>query len=76
MTYYVSTDIHPFTCQFLPGTPWSDPAIYAKTSPITYITQTTTPTLIEHGELDRRAPISNAYELYQGLQDVGGCRRV
>ena len=27
--------------------------------------------MIQHGELDRRVPISNAYELYRGLQDVG-----
>ena len=71
MTYYVSTDIHPFTRQYLKATPWSDPAIYATTSPITYVKQATTPTLIQHGELDRRVPIANAYELYQGLQDVG-----
>ena len=30
-----------------------------------------TPTLIQHGEFDRRVPIPNAYELFQGLQDVG-----
>lgn len=70
-TYYVSTDIHPFTRQYLQSTPWSDPEIYAKTSPITYVKQARTPTLIQHGELDRRVPISNAYELYQALQDVG-----
>jgi len=71
MTYYVNTDIHPFTRQYLEATPWSDPAIYAKTSPMTYINQATTPTLIQHGEFDRRVPIPNAYELYQGLRDVG-----
>jgi dipeptidyl aminopeptidase/acylaminoacyl peptidase len=71
MTYYVNTDIHPFTRQYLKATPWTDPAIYAKTSPITYITKAKTPTLIQHGEFDRRVPIPNAYELYQGLQDVG-----
>ena len=71
MTYYVSTDIHPFTRQYLQATPWSDPEIYAKTSPITYVKQARTPTLIQHGELDRRVPIANAYELYQALQDVG-----
>ncbi|MDA0313134.1 MAG: S9 family peptidase [Gemmatimonadetes bacterium] len=71
MTYYVNTDIHPFTRQYLKGTPWSDPAIYAVTSPITNILQASTPTLIQHGELDRRVPTPNAYELYQGLQDVG-----
>ena len=27
--------------------------------------------MIQHGELDRRVPIANAFELYQGLQDVG-----
>ncbi len=71
MTYYVSTDIHPFTRQYLQATPWNDPEIYAKTSPITYVKQARTPTLIQHGELDRRVPISNAYELFQALQDVG-----
>jgi len=71
MTYYVNTDIHPFTRQYLKGTPWDDPEIYAKTSPITNITRASTPTLIQHGEFDGRVPIPNAYELYQGLQDQG-----
>ncbi len=71
MTYYVNTDIHPFTRQYLKGTPWDDPEVYAKTSPMTNITKATTPTLIQHGEFDRRVPIPNAYELYQGLQDQG-----
>jgi dipeptidyl aminopeptidase/acylaminoacyl peptidase len=69
MTYYVSTDIHPFTRQYLKATPWEDPAIYAKTSPITYIKGAKTPTLIQHGATDQRVPLPNAFELYQGLQD-------
>ena len=69
MTYYVNTDIHPFTRQYLKATPWDDPEIYAKTSPITYIKQAGTPTLIQHGAADQRVPLPNAYELYQGLQD-------
>jgi dipeptidyl aminopeptidase/acylaminoacyl peptidase len=71
VTYYANTDIHPFTRQYLKATPWEDPEIYAKTSPMTFINQASTPTLIQHGEMDRRVPIANAYELYQGLQDVG-----
>lgn len=71
MTYYVNTDIHPFTRHYLGATPWDDPAIYAKTSPMTTIKQAKTPTLIQHGEFDTRVPTPNAYELYQGLQDVG-----
>ena len=70
-TYYTSTDIHPFTRQYLQATPWDDPEIYAKTSPITNIRNAQTPTLIQHGELDRRVPIANAYEMLQGLRDMG-----
>lgn len=69
MTYYVNTDIHPFTRQYLKATPWSDEGIYQKTSPMTNINLAKTPTLIQHGELDRRVPIANAYELLQGLRD-------
>jgi dipeptidyl aminopeptidase/acylaminoacyl peptidase len=69
MTYYVNTDIHPFTRQYLQATPWDDPEIYAKTSPITYIKQAKTPTLIQHGATDQRVPLPNAFELYRGLLD-------
>ncbi len=71
MTYYVNTDIHPFTRQYLKATPWSDEEIYKRTSPMTNINNAKTPTLIQHGEFDKRVPIANAYELLQGLRDVG-----
>ncbi len=71
MTYYVNTDIHPFTRQYLKATPWDDPEIYRKTSPISYVKSARTPTLIQHGELDKRVPIPNAYELQQALEDRG-----
>jgi len=70
-TYYYNTDITPFTIQYLDKDPATDPEIYAKTSPMTYIKQAKTPTLIQHGEFDRRVPIPNAYELRQGLVDRG-----
>ena len=70
-TYYYNTDITPFTIQYLDKDPAMDPEIYAKTSPMTYIRRAKTPTLIQHGELDRRVPIPNAYELRQGLEDRG-----
>jgi dipeptidyl aminopeptidase/acylaminoacyl peptidase len=69
VTYYVNTDITPFTRQYLKATPWEDMDIYLKTSPMTNINNATTPTLIQHGEFDKRVPIPNAYELYRGLQD-------
>jgi dipeptidyl aminopeptidase/acylaminoacyl peptidase len=68
-TYYVSTDITAFTPQYLAATPWDDPQIYAKTSPITTIRQAKTPTLIQHGSADHRVPVPDAFELYRGLLD-------
>jgi len=68
-TYYYNTDITPFTRMYLNGDPAEDADIYRKTSPMTYIRQAATPTLIQHGEFDRRVPIPNGYELRQGLED-------
>lgn len=70
-TYYYNTDITPFTINYLGEDPVDDPEIYQKTSPMAYIKKARTPTLIQHGELDRRVPIANAYELRQGLEDRG-----
>jgi dipeptidyl aminopeptidase/acylaminoacyl peptidase len=71
VTYYVNTDIHPFTRQYLEATPWDDMAVYRKTSPMTYIKNAKVPVLIQHGDGDKRVPLPNAYELYQGLVDQG-----
>ncbi len=69
MTYYANTDITPFTPQYLHATPWDDPEVYAKTSPITTIKQAKTPTLIQQGSNDKRVPVPNSFELYRGLLD-------
>jgi dipeptidyl aminopeptidase/acylaminoacyl peptidase len=69
MTYYVNTDITPFTRQYLHTTPWDDEEIYRKTSPMTTIKQAKTPTLIQLGSADKRVPVPDSYELYRGLQD-------
>ena len=72
MTYYVNTDITPFTRQYLKATPWDDPAIYAGTSPITTVrTGASCPVLIQHGGADARVPTPDARELYRALVDVG-----
>jgi dipeptidyl aminopeptidase/acylaminoacyl peptidase len=71
MTYYANTDITPFAPQYLHATPWDDPEIYRKTSPISYIAKAKTPTLIQHGGADRRVPIADGFELRQALEDHG-----
>jgi len=72
MTYYVNTDITPFTRQYLQSTPWDDPELYARTSPITRVRAGAgCPVLIQHGGSDARVPLPNARELYRALVDVG-----
>ncbi len=71
LTYYVNTDIHFFTRQYLRATPWDDPEIYRRASPITYVKNARTPTLFQHGSRDPRVPPPNAFELYQALKDRG-----
>ncbi len=70
-TYYNNTDIPMFTRHYLGDTPWKDPDIYDRTSPIHYIEGACTPTLIQHGERDARVPFANARELHRGLSDMG-----
>lgn len=71
-TYYYNTDITPFTRQYLGATPQTDPDIYRKTSPISYISHAKTPTLIQQGSADQRVPVVNSFELRQALEDRGG----
>jgi dipeptidyl aminopeptidase/acylaminoacyl peptidase len=69
-TYYKLTDIPDFTRQYLKADPWTDPEIYRKTSPITYVKNAKTPTLIQQGSSDARVPVPNGYELFRALQDL------
>jgi dipeptidyl aminopeptidase/acylaminoacyl peptidase len=57
----------------LGGSPW-DPKvapIYRSGSPITYVHQIVTPTLIISGTADEQVPASESYELYHALRDQG-----
>lgn len=58
------------------GTPWDDPEYYRSVSPLTYVKQARTPTLIQHREFDRIAPPVGAFELYKALKDQGVTTRM
>lgn len=51
--------------------PWEDPKEYLRRSPISYVGNVTTPTLVITGEADHRTPISESEQYYQALQLVG-----
>jgi dipeptidyl aminopeptidase/acylaminoacyl peptidase len=45
--------------------------VYLNHSPVTFVNQARTPTLILHGEVDPVVPLTQSYEFYQGLKDKG-----
>jgi dipeptidyl aminopeptidase/acylaminoacyl peptidase len=51
--------------------PWENAASYAAHSPLTHAGAVTTPLLIQHGEVDPRVPISNAWKFYRALKAMG-----
>ncbi|MBN2002679.1 MAG: S9 family peptidase [Anaerolineae bacterium] len=70
-TYHISNDIPNFTTEYLSGSPFRNRERYLKTAPISNLANAKTPMLIQHGSDDHRVPLSNAMELYRGLQEMG-----
>jgi len=50
------------------GSPYEQPDVFYKHSPITFIKNARTPTLIIQGEADETDPIGQAQQLYRGLR--------
>ncbi len=51
--------------------PWEDPALVARQSPDTFAEHFKTPTLVIHGELDFRVPVTQGFQYYNTLQVRG-----
>ncbi len=67
-SFYGTTDIPNFMEYFYKAPPWEAPDGYDRASPITHVKHVKTPTLIFHGEQDRRVPIGQSEELYTALK--------
>jgi dipeptidyl aminopeptidase/acylaminoacyl peptidase len=50
------------------GMPSDNPELYAKWSPSSFVKDFKTPTLVVHGELDYRVPVSQGVQLFTALQ--------
>ncbi|MGB6866825.1 MAG: S9 family peptidase, partial [Candidatus Aminicenantaceae bacterium] len=48
--------------------PWEDPMLYAVRSPLHYVANVTTPTMVMTGEADLRTPMSQSEEYYRALK--------
>ncbi|MGQ9617843.1 MAG: prolyl oligopeptidase family serine peptidase [Candidatus Aminicenantia bacterium] len=53
------------------GTPWTNRKLYEKFSPHRYAQNFKTPTLVSHGELDYRVPVTEGLQFYTTLQRKG-----
>ena len=62
-----TTDGHMWYRQFKKY-PWEDPMEYALRSPLHYVANVTTPTMVMTGEADLRTPISQSEEFYRALK--------
>ncbi|MBI3695138.1 MAG: S9 family peptidase [Acidobacteria bacterium] len=71
VSMYGTQDIPSVFEDYFHGTPWTEPAVYAKSSPLNFIAAVKTPTLILHGENDARVPTSQGYEFYRALKRLG-----
>ncbi len=50
---------------------WEDVERFARNSPHTFAANFNTPTLVIHGQLDRRVPVNHGLELFNVLQNRG-----
>ena len=66
-----TSDIPSFLPDYFGGEPWAQFDSFQKHSPITYVKNVTTPTLVLHGEADVRVPTSQGYEYYHALKRQG-----
>lgn len=68
-SFALTTDIYPFVIKnWFEKMPWEDPQHYMKLSPITYVGNVSTPTMLLTGEADKRTPIAETEQFYQALK--------
>ena len=71
LSYYGENDIDQWMIPFFGASVYDDPAVYAKSSPITYINKVKTPTLVLVGERDGECPAPQSREFWHALRTLG-----
>jgi dipeptidyl aminopeptidase/acylaminoacyl peptidase len=71
MSFTGTADIPSFIPDYFGGEYWDTFDTWRARSAMFQVKGVTTPTLIQHGESDRRVPISQGYELYNALKRQG-----
>ncbi|HEY7404786.1 MAG TPA: S9 family peptidase [Candidatus Angelobacter sp.] len=70
-SYYGENQIDQWMIPFFGASVYDDPQVYARSSPITYIKNAKTPTLILVGDSDGECPTPQSYEFWHALKTLG-----
>jgi dipeptidyl aminopeptidase/acylaminoacyl peptidase len=70
-SYYGQNLIDQWMIPFFGASVYDDPAVYEKSSPIRFIKNVKTPTLVVVGERDAECPASQSYEFWHALKTLG-----
>ncbi len=70
-SYYGENKIDKWMIPYFGASVYDDPAVYAKSAPITFIKNTKTPTLILVGDSDGECPPPQSYEFWHALKTLG-----
>jgi dipeptidyl aminopeptidase/acylaminoacyl peptidase len=70
-SYYGQNLIGQWMIPFFGASVYDDPAVYEKSSPIRFIKNVKTPTMVVVGERDAECPASQSYEFWHALKTLG-----
>ncbi len=70
-SYYGQNLIDQWMIPFFGASVYDDPAVYEKSSPIRFIKNVKTATLVIAGERDAECPASQSYEFWHALKTLG-----
>lgn len=66
-SYYGQVDIENWLVPYFGASVYQNPEIYARSSPINFITKDKTPTMMYAGTVDTVCPVTQSYELWRAL---------
>jgi len=71
LSYYGTNNIDTWMLPYFGASVYEDPKVYERSSPLTFIKNAHTPTLILAGDRDAEVPISQSYEFWNALRRHG-----
>jgi dipeptidyl aminopeptidase/acylaminoacyl peptidase len=70
LSYYGENSIDQWMIPYFGASVYDDPQAYAKSSPITFVKNVTTPTLLVVGDRDGECPAPQSFEFWHALRDL------